>query len=445
MMTTNDEKPSDHKTDSPQKSTEQLKADALKSIAMQKSNNKKESKTVTKPVKPANKVNNPKGSERTLQKTPQKTSKTAILALLLSLTAGAAVVGLYYWQEQQQIQFEQNFSREMTQTINQNNLRSIANSQSELKALLAKQQQQSSAEVNNVLALASKAQQEKFSQLQSQLKQITQRQPSDWLIHESEYLIRVALRSLWLEKDVTAAVGLLKDADQRLSQLNDPQYLPVRASINQDIEQLQLLPKLATDNTILALMGLNQQVHTLPFTKVEAIDSKTKEQAFKLSENTSEWRANLAKSWQKFLDNFITIRRRDGSVEALMSPKHQQNLRENLSLKLQLAQWAASQAKAQLFDKTLNDIQLWHQQYFDMDNPINQNFNQRIATLKTTIVAVDYPNTLASLNAIQNIVNNQQRKLLSPEKKAEKANDLKDKNDEKSKEVPITQDNGGAL
>ena len=443
MMTMNDKKASDHSTEGSQKNAEQLKADALRAIAMQKSNVKAEQKSDHKTIKPANKSSAIKAGEQM----PQKISKTAILALFFALIAGAAVAGLYYWQEQQRIQFEQRFSSEVAQTIKQNNLQSIANNQSELKALLATQQQQLSAKVSQVINASETVQQEKLSQFESQLKQITQRQPSDWLIHESEYLIRIALRSLWLEKDTTAAIGLLKDADQRLSELNNPQYLPVRELIHQDIEQLQLLPKLSTDNTILALMGLNQQVKSLPFTKIEALDSKANEQAFKLSGSAMDWRENLAKSWQKFLDNFITIRRRDGNVEALMSPKHQQNLRENLSLKLQLAQWAASQAKSQLFSQTLTDVQQWQQHYFDMDNPINQKFNQRISQLKNAIVAVNYPKTLVSLSAIQQMINVQQTSLLPTEKKVKvvKPVNAKDNIEVKAKEVPSANDNGGAL
>jgi len=441
-MTTNEEKTSDHNTESPQKGSEQLKADALRAIAMQKSNEKAAGKTVHQSEKITNKVD----KTSVAMNATQKISKTAIIALLLSLTAGVAVAGLYYWQEQQRIQFEQRFTREITQTIEHNNLQNKANSQGELKTLLATQQQQLRTDVNQTITTAKMAQQEKFLQLEEQLQQITQRQPSDWLVHESEYLIRVALRSLWLEKDATAAIGLLNDADQRLSELNNPQYLPVRQAINQDIEQLQLLPKLTTDNTILALMGLNQQVNSLPFTKIEAIDSKAQQQAFALSDNAADWRENLAKSWQKFLDNFITIRRRDGNVEALMSPKHQQNLRENLSLKLQLAQWAASQAKAQLFKQTLSDIQLWHQQYFDMDNLVNQKFNQRIGELKNSTVAVNYPSTLLSLSAIQTSVNNQKSALPPTEKqiKVAQPQDVKVKN-EQVKDVTLTKDEGGAL
>jgi len=389
-----------------QKSAEQLKAEALRSIALQKNEKTSAAKSTT--------ANNQKADNKSDKKamptnSTNKISKTAIFALLLALVAGGGVGGLYYWQTQQQAKFEQQLTQQLTQQFTQqlknNKQQILADEQIQTQKLLIQQQQTLNEQFSQAFKQSNEQQQSKIDLLAQDIKQALDRKPSNWLVHESEYLIRVAVRSLWLERDARAAIALLQDADQRLSSLNDPQYLPARQAINQDIEQLTLLPKLTTDDTILALMGLNQQVSKLPFNKIAAIDSKEKKQAFKLSENASDWRKNLAKTWQKFLDDFITVRRRDGGVEPLMAPEYRQHLRENLSLKLQLAQWAASQGKAQLFAKTLLDVQHWHQQYFDMDNVANQKFNQRIADLTTAIVAVDYPHTLLSLNVISQLVN----------------------------------------
>ena len=394
-----------------QKSAEQLKAEALRSIALQKS--KKTS--AVKNTLSKNQLTDNKSDKKAMPSTASnKISKTAVFALLLALVAGAGVGGLYYWQTQRQAKFEQQLTQQFTQQIKKNQQQILVDQQAQTQKLLIEQQQNLNEQFTQAFKQSSEQQQSKIDLLAQDIKQALDRKPSNWLLHESEYLIRVAVRSLWLERDASAAIALLQDADQRLSSLNDPQYLPARQAINQDIEQLTLLPKLTTDDTILALMGLNQQVSKLPFNKIVAIDSKEKKQAFKLSENASDWRENLAKTWQKFLDDFITVRRRDGGAEPLMAPEYRQNLRENLSLKLQLAQWAASQGKAQLFSKTLLDVQHWHQQYFDMDNVANQKFNQRIADLTTAIVAVDYPHTLLSLNVISPLVNSSKAKPLAP-------------------------------
>lgn len=39
-----------------------------------------------------------------------------------------------------------------------------------------------------------------------------------------------------------------------------------------------------------------------------------------LSSSLSEWRINLQKSWQNFMDSFITIRRRDETAVPLLAP-----------------------------------------------------------------------------------------------------------------------------
>ncbi|XPE70163.1 uroporphyrinogen-III C-methyltransferase [Shigella boydii] len=51
-----------------------------------------------------------------------------------------------------------------------------------------------------------------------------------------------------------------------------------------------------------------------------------------LSSSISEWRINLQKSWQNFMDNFITIRRRDDTAVPLLAPNQDIYLREIFAL-----------------------------------------------------------------------------------------------------------------
>ena len=113
---------------------------------------------------------------------------------------------------------------------------------------------------------------------------------------------------------------------------------------------------------------------------------------------------NIAKTWRYFSDSFITIKKRNGKEEPLLPPQSQQNLRENLSLKLQLVQWSASERKQKLYNQNLNDIQLWIEKYFDMTAVENKNFYQGIQKLKSEVVSYDYPSTLSSLDAIRKVL-----------------------------------------
>jgi len=149
---------------------------------------------------------------------------------------------------------------------------------------------------------------------------------------------------------------------------------------------------------------MNKHLKNLPV-KLELIPKNFVTQVeLNLSEDISDWKENIAKTWRYFSDSFITIKKRNGKEEPLLPPQSQQNLRENLSLKLQLVQWSASERKQKLYDNNLNDIQLWIEKYFDMTAVENKNFHQSIQKLKSEVVSYDYPSTLSSLGAIRKIL-----------------------------------------
>jgi len=208
---------------------------------------------------------------------------------------------------------------------------------------------------------------------------------------------------------------LLKDADQRINELNNPEFLPLRQLIHQDIEALKLMPVLNTEEVILTLMAMEKQLKSLPLAMIKIPESTSIDEKFELTEDTKDWRSNLTKTWHKFLADFITVSRRTANVEPLMSPQYQQNLRENLALKLQLAQWAATKQDDKLYKTTITDIQLWFIEYFDMDTPINQEFNNGLQSLSLEVIAYDYNNKLSSLNAIRKIIEGNDFNKIAPE------------------------------
>ncbi|NQZ21351.1 MAG: uroporphyrinogen-III C-methyltransferase [Colwellia sp.] len=326
----------------------------------------------------------------------QKFSKTAVLALIIALAASAGVGGLFYWGTQQQALTKQAISQQTQQ--------SLANSEQQVKQLLKQQQATFSVQLTNNINRIEKDSQIKISQLEKVVERLSQNQPSDWLLHEAEYLIRIATRTMWLEHDTSAAIGLLQDADMRLKELQSPEFLPIRQLIREDIAMLKLIPDLDSEETIMTLMAMNQQLKHLPLAMVKIPESDSKSADFTLSENATDWRSNLAKTWDKFLADFITVRRRSGNVEPIMSPQYQQNLRENLSLKLQLVQWATAEQKQKIYDQTLTEIQQWFNDFFDMSRVENQNFYQDIQQLKSEIISYDYPNSLLSLKAIRKVL-----------------------------------------
>ncbi|SEL31633.1 uroporphyrin-3 C-methyltransferase [Colwellia chukchiensis] len=352
------------------------------------------------------------------QKQTNAVSKVAIVALIIALIALLASIGHFFWLEQQKQQRQQQLTSQLAQQVEkvqQQMAAQLQASQRQAMAQLATTQQNNSQAISQ---LASAAQQEQqlaseslkaIAQLQQQVSKLGQTQASDWLLLEAEYLIRLAARVLWLEKNTNTAISLLTDADLRIAELNDPQYLPLRQSIQQDIAQLELLPTLNTDNAMLKLMALEQQISQLPLLLFEVPEQNSANKPLELTDNVDDWRQNLAKTWRKFLDEYFTITRRSGNIEPLMSAEFQQNLRENLSLKLQTAIWAASKANHEIYLQALNDVQRWLQDYFDNTKPLTLNFIDAIEQLKTATISVDYPNGLPSLTLIRAILSSKEK------------------------------------
>ena len=77
------------------------------------------------------------------------------------------------------------------------------------------------------------------------------------------------------------------------------------------------MPKLKTEEVILSLIAIRKQVPLLRFSMVDIPASEDKIEDLELSEDTADWQSNLAKTWKKFIADFITVRRREGKCRAV--------------------------------------------------------------------------------------------------------------------------------
>jgi len=401
------------------KTSEQEKEGSIDSAAEKKvatssasslTNTEKTLKNMSKTVKNPE----PKTKATKTKVANDKMSKMALLATVLSLTAIGLVASLFYFDKQERNLLSEQIAIKNEQNNNDN--------QQKITQLLAKQQTALLQQFKSEITAVKKANQMELINLSNTVDKLKQNQPSDWLVHEAEYLIRIAGRTLWLERDTTAAIALLQDADQRLKSLNDPNYLLVRQAVNDDVEALKLVPALKTEETILTLMAMSKKVAVLKLKMVDIPDSVGISENLALTNNAADWRENLAKTWKKFLKDFITVNRRKTNVEPLMPANAQQHLRENLRLKLQIAQWAASKEQKQLYVQTLSDIESWLTEYFIIENSINQSFIKGIDELKIAKITFDHKHGLSSLSVIRAMMTAQ------PILPVTEINDIADKN-----------------
>ena len=99
------------------------------------------------------------------------------------------------------------------------------------------------AEQIGALGKASSSCRRRWTPLQTKVLDLDDKRPNDWMLAESEYLVRMAGRKLWLEHDIVSAITLLGNADERIKALNDPSLMPIRKALAEDIAKLKGMPR----------------------------------------------------------------------------------------------------------------------------------------------------------------------------------------------------------
>ncbi|MFM5697926.1 uroporphyrinogen-III C-methyltransferase [Aeromonas veronii] len=290
----------------------------------------------------------------------------------------------------------------------------LAQLKQQLASALSKIDQTSSKDAEQLAALDQTQQrlQGEMQGLQNRVLDLNDKRPNDWMLAESEYLVRMAGRKLWLEHDLVSAITLLGNADERIAALNDPSLMPIRKALAEDIAKLKGMPHIDREGLTLKLAALSDQIELLPLSTVSMPEAKAEpDQA--VSANPDEWESNLKKNWVKFTENFVTIRRRDGAVEALLSPQQEIFLRENLKTKLLQAQLSVYREQQALYEDSLDKAQRWLTQYFDTDNSATRYMQGEIDKLKGEQIQIDYPAQFKTQAMLEQVLTERLQRILA--------------------------------
>ncbi|MGN5010764.1 uroporphyrinogen-III C-methyltransferase [Aeromonas veronii] len=290
----------------------------------------------------------------------------------------------------------------------------LAQLKQQLASALSKIDQTSSKDAEQLAALDQTQQrlQGEMQGLQNRVLDLNDKRPNDWMLAESEYLVRMAGRKLWLEHDLVSAITLLGNADERIAALNDPSLMPIRKALAEDIAKLKGMPRIDREGLTLKLAALSDQIELLPLSTVSMPEAKAEpDQA--VSTNPNEWESNLKKNWVKFTENFVTIRRRDDAVEALLSPQQEIFLRENLKTKLLQAQLSVYREQQALYEDSLDKAQRWLTQYFDTDNSATRYMQGEIDKLKGEQIQIDYPAQFKTQAMLEQVLTERLQRILA--------------------------------
>lgn len=357
------------------------------------------------PVEQTETTSEPVAEARQADKVAAKTRGNGMLWLLtlvnFLLVAGIAGGGYWWWQQQQALtQQQQSQWQDIQQRVNSQEQTLVNKLDSTLRAS-AQQRQQSLQANQEKLQLV---EQQVQSNLQA-LRDMNGRRPSDWLLAEADYLVRMAGRKLWLEQDMNTALLLLADADQRLADLADPSLLPIRQLLANDMQSVQQLDTQTPTKVSLELGALMAGLDTLPMDMVvlpESSDEDPTNQA--LSENVSDWQANLKRSWRALVDDFITVRRRNAETKPLLSDKQQWLVREQLRHYLMLAQQAVFNNDNANYRQSLEQAQSLLTFYYAMQDSRVSAFANNLHSLLQTDIEVQLPGRLQAAQPLEQIL-----------------------------------------
>ncbi|MFT4655050.1 MAG: uroporphyrin-3 C-methyltransferase, partial [Patiriisocius sp.] len=229
------------------------------------------------------------------------------------------------------------------------------------------------------------------------------RRPSDWLLAEANYLVNMAGRKLYLEKDIRTAMTLLKEADTRLNDLNDPSLFPVRALIAGDIQALSLVNPVSTNSIALAIAGMLSTVSELPLDTLQ-LPENINQQDLTLSENISDWRQNLQKTWQSVVDDLISIDYVDQPLEPYLAQRQQWLIEQQLNYALTQAQTAALNEQVEFYRAATQRAIGLLVEHYQIDNVRVSQFLGALQELQNIDFSRNYPANLASQASLQGII-----------------------------------------
>jgi uroporphyrin-3 C-methyltransferase/uroporphyrinogen III methyltransferase/synthase len=296
----------------------------------------------------------------------QKISKVGVLALLVATATGVMTTGLIV--HGQQISDKTYAALDALKIENSALKNELKQSQQNLAALQSEQSRVSQAVNQSLSSQAAQLQESFAAQLDSKLRQADQ-QLSGTAINEAVYLHRLAVFKVAAEQDYQGGAAVLKRVhDVLLAQSNNTEVLKALAD---DIALLNAQPQPAVESIYLELHGLLNQVDTLPIKSIDRqiSEMKTTEVNEALSSDISDWKSNVARSFDKLVDELFTIKRSENiDIDVLLNSQETQLIAAQLRGYFSQAQTALMDKQASVFFTALTQARMHLDKYFNAES-----------------------------------------------------------------------------
>ncbi|EKW5592405.1 uroporphyrinogen-III C-methyltransferase [Raoultella planticola] len=325
------------------------------------------------------------------------------VAIAIALAAGVGLFGL----NKQQVSRQNETSTALADRVAE--LQKAQESQkNELEGIIKQQADQLTEAKHQQETLA-----KQLEDVQQKVAVISGSDAKTWLLAQADFLVKSAGRKLWSDRDVTTAAALLKSADASLADMNDPSLISARRAITDDIASLSAVSQVDYDGIILKVNQLANQIDNLRLTDNNDDDSPMDSDSEELSSSIGEWRVNLQKSWQSFMDSFITIRRRDETAVPLLAPNQDIYLRENIRSRLLVAAQAVPRHQEETYKQALDNVSTWVRAYYDTEDATTRAFLEDVDKLSQQSITMNVPENLQSQAILEKLMQTRVRNLMA--------------------------------
>jgi uroporphyrin-3 C-methyltransferase len=217
------------------------------------------------------------------------------------------------------------------------------------------------------------------------------------LLAETEYFLRTAVASLYVQHDIQTTITLLTDASARLKQLA-PKYHRIHQLLDQNLSDLKKLPKFDLLDIVSRLQAIDNQIEVLPLVDAPINANKLSDQPTTKSE--SGWKNTLKICWLH-IQKVLIIRHDEIAAVPLLSAEQRGLLNLHLHLLLSQTQSALLQRQASIYQYSLKQLQKTIKQYFSMESEDIKQIYSELTELQKINIAPELPDIYGTLKAIQ--------------------------------------------
>lgn len=228
----------------------------------------------------------------------------------------------------------------------------------------------------------------------------------DWLFAEVEYLIRMANQRALMERDSESALQLLTSADNIVRDAEGLTAHALREALALDIAALESVNQPDVQGIFLTLSAQIAQVSVLK--RSMPVYQAPADPAV-LPGPPANWSDRIQRVFTTAfgrLAELVDFRRGDIEIKPILPPAEEYYLRQNLVLKLQMAQLALLDGDTEVFQATVGDAATWVSDYFDEDDASTQAMARTLTALRDADVGVEVPDISRSLIAVRRQLEN---------------------------------------